>query len=272
MSLTLTLQTSSTVPVEAEVISPDRLAGLSEAEIAVLPVQHGNEKAALGDFFRVSGSSNGEIRLEGDLSRIKLVGAGMSQGRIVINGNAGMHVGAGMRGGEIVVEGDAGDWAGAEMAGGRLLIKGSAGHLVGSAYRGGTVGMHGGEIIVLGGAGNEVGGALRRGLIAIGGDSGDFTGVNMLAGTIVVLGRLGWRPGASMKRGSIVSMHPAEMLPTFTFACTYKPTFLPIFLRYLRSLGLPIGDAHLNGSYQRWSGDAVELNRGEILILQESSA
>jgi formylmethanofuran dehydrogenase subunit C len=271
MSLTLTLQTTSTVPVEAEVISPDRLAGLNQAEIAALPVQHGNEKAALGDFFRVSGSTNGEVRLEGDLSRVKLIGAGMSQGRIIIDGNAGMHVGAGMRGGEIVVEGDAGDWAGAEMSGGRLLVKGNAGHLVGSAYRGGTVGMQGGEIIVMGNAGNEIGGAMRRGLIAIGGDSGDFTGVNLLAGTIVVLGQLGWRPGAGMKRGSIIAMHPVEMLPTFTFACTYLPSFLPIFLRYLRAQGLPINEAHLNGFYQRWSGDSVELNRGEILILQESS-
>ncbi|MCK6626173.1 MAG: formylmethanofuran dehydrogenase subunit C [Anaerolineae bacterium] len=271
MSITLTLQTTSTIPLEAEVISPDRLAGLNHAEIAALPVQHGNQKAALGDFFRVTGSSNGEIRLEGDLSRVKLVGAGMSHGRMVIAGNVGMHVGAGMRGGEIVVEGDAGDWAGAEMSGGRLLVKGNAGHLVGSAYRGGTVGMQGGEIIVQGNAGNEVGAAMRRGLIAVGGNSGDFTGVNMLAGTIVVLGQLGWRSGAGMKRGSIISMHPAEILPTFTFACTYQPTFLPIFLRRLRDQGLPISEAQLKGYYRRWSGDSVELNRGEILLLETIS-
>jgi formylmethanofuran dehydrogenase subunit C len=267
MSITLTLQTTPTVPVEAEAITPDRLAGLNQAEMAALPVQHGNQKAALGDFFRVTGSSNGEVRVEGDLSRIKLIGAGMTQGRVVIAGNVGMHAGAGMRGGEMVVEGDAGDWAGAEMAGGRLEIKGNAGHLLGSGYRGSTVGMQGGEIIVHGNAGNEVGGAMRRGLIAIGGDSGDFTGVNMLAGTIIVLGQLGWRSGAGMKRGSIISMHEAQLLPTFTYACTYYPTFLPIYLHHLRSLGLPINDAQLHSRYRRWSGDAVELNRGEILLL-----
>jgi len=266
MSITLTLQTTPTVPLEAEVITPDRLTGLSQTEMAALPVQYGNQKATLGDFFQVTGTSNGEVRVEGDLSRVKLIGAGMTQGRIVISGNAGMHVGAGMRGGEIVVEGDAGDWAGAEMVGGRLRIKGNAGHLVGSAYRGGAVGMQGGEIIVHGHAGNEVGGAMRRGLIAIGGESGDFTGVNMLAGTIIVLGQLGWRTGAGMKRGSIISMHEAQLLPTFTYACTYYPTFLPIYLLHLRSLGVPIGDAQINGRYRRWSGDSVELNRGEILL------
>jgi formylmethanofuran dehydrogenase subunit C len=266
MSITLTLETTPAVPLEAEVITPDRLAGLNHTEIMALPVQYGNQKATLGGFFRVAGASNGEVRVEGDLRRVKLIGAGMTQGRIVIVGNVGMHVGAGMRGGEIVVEGDADDWAGAEMGGGRLLIKGNAGHLVGSGYRGSTVGMQGGEIIVHGNAGNEIGGSMRRGLIAIGGNSGDFTGVNMLAGTIIVLGQLGWRSGAGMKRGSIISLHDAQLLPTFTYACTYYPTFLPIYLRHLRSLDLPIDDRQINGSYRRWSGDSVELNRGEILL------
>jgi formylmethanofuran dehydrogenase subunit C len=110
---------------------------------------------------------------------------------------------------------------------------------------------------------------MRRGLIAIGGNSGDFTGVNMLAGTIIVLGQLGWRSGAGMKRGSIISMDDAQLLPTFTFACTYHPTFLPIYLQHLRSLGLPIDDRQINGTYRRWSGDSVELNRGEILLLEK---
>jgi formylmethanofuran dehydrogenase subunit C len=147
------------------------------------------------------------------------------------------------------------------------VIKGSAGHMVGSAYRGSPVGVRGGEIVVFGNAGNEIGSGMRRGLIAIGGDCGDFVGVNLLAGTIVVLGHLGWRTGAGMHRGTIVSMHPAEMLPTFTFACTYRPVFLRLYLAHLRRLGLPIDDAQVQGTYQRWCGDAIELNRGEVLLL-----
>ena len=268
MSIKLTLQTTPTVPLEAEVITPDKLAGLKEAEIAKLTVQHGNEPAALGDFFKVSGAGNDEVQLEGDLTRIKLIGSGMTGGRLVISGNVGMHVGAGMSGGEIVVEGDAGDWAGAEMLGGRLTIKGNAGHLVGSGYRGSRIGMQGGEIIVHGHAGNEVGGAMRRGLIAIGGNSGDFTGVNMLAGSIIVLGQLGWRTGAGLVRGSIISMHEAELLPTFSYACTYQPTFLRLYLLHLQELGLPVEAAQITGLYRRWSGDSVQLNRGEILLYQ----
>ncbi len=267
MSLELTLRSAPDAPLEAEIISADKLAGLSAAKAAGLPVHHGNERAALGDFFDLKGKGDGEIRIEGDLSRVKLIGAGMSAGRIVIEGNAGMHLGVDMSGGEILVNGDAGDWVGAEMSGGRIVIEGDAGHMVGSAYRGSQAGVTGGEIIVHGNAGNETGNTMRGGLIAIGGDCGDFAGVNMGAGTIVVLGRLGQRPGAGMKRGSIVSMEDAELLPTFTYACTYRPIFLRLYLLRLRELGLGIEDGQIDGGYRRWSGDAVELNRGEVLLL-----
>jgi formylmethanofuran dehydrogenase subunit C len=268
MTLDLTLHTVPAVPLEADVLTPARLAGLSALETARLTVVHGNQSAELGEFFRIAGAGGGEIHLTGDLARVKLVGAGMTEGRIVVHGSAGMHLGAGMSGGEIVVEGDAGDWVGPEMTGGRIVVRGNAGHMVGAAYRGGRVGMRGGEILIFGNAGNEAGSGMRRGLVAIAGDSGDFTGVNLLAGTVVVLGRLGWRTGAGMRRGTIVSMHPAELLPTFSFACAYRPVILRLYLPYLRSLGLPIIESQVQGCYHRWCGDAIELNRGEILLLE----
>jgi formylmethanofuran dehydrogenase subunit C len=267
MPLDLTLHTAPEVPLEAEAINPDRLAGLGAAAAAALPVHHGNRLAALGDFFRLAGTCDGEVRLEGDLARVKLIGAGMTGGRIVIDGDVGVHLGTAMTGGEILVAGDAGDWVGAEMSGGRIIVKGDAGHLVGSAYRGSRVGMRGGEIIVHGRAGNEVGSAMRNGLIAIGGDCGDYAGVNMLAGTIIVLGRPGGRCGAGMKRGSIVAMRDVPVLPTFSYACTYAPSFLRLYLLHLRGLGLAVDDAQIDGRYRRWSGDSIELNRGELLIL-----
>ncbi len=269
MPLTLTLHTQPAVPLEADCLAPDRLAGRSTAEVAALPVLHGNRPAAVGDFFKVEGTANGELRLEGDLARVKMIGAGMRAGRLSVAGSAGMHLGAEMSGGEIVVEGDSGDWAGAEMQGGRLTIRGSAGHLLGAAYRGSSKGMTGGEIVVHGNAGAEVGNAMRRGLIAVGGSSGDFTGVNMLAGSIIVLGEMGWRAGAGMKRGTVVSLRPARILPTFYLDCVYRPTFLRLYLRHLRALGLPVEEQHITGAYRRWSGDMVELGRGELLVYED---
>jgi formylmethanofuran dehydrogenase subunit C len=268
MALKLALRTVPDVPLEAEVICPDRLKDLSAAQVAALPIYYGNQQISLGEMFEVSGRANGELELEGDLGRVKHIGAGMTGGRIRIAGNVGLHLGAGMSGGEIMVQGNAGDWVGPEISGGRIIIQGNAGHLVGSAYRGAMVGMRGGEILIHGKVGNEVGNGMRNGLIAIGSDCGDFAGVNMRAGTIIVLGQLGWRSGAGMRRGSIVSMHTAPMLPTFSYACAYHPPFLGLYLLHLREYGLSISDTQLNGLYQRWIGDAIELNRGEILLFQ----
>ena len=268
MGLTLTLEATPAVPLEAEVLTPDHMAGLEPDAAARLTIHHGNEEARLGDFFRIASHDGEELRLEGDLSWVKLIGAEMTGGRIHVDGNVGQHLGAAMSGGEILVEGDAADWVGPEMRGGRIVVKGKAGHAVGSAYRGSRVGMRGGEIVVHGKAGNEVGNTQRNGLIAIGGDCGDFAGVNMLAGSIIVLGALGIRCGAGMKRGSIVTMQPAEPLPTFSYACSYHPGYLRLYLLHLRALGLAVEDAQIAGLYQRWSGDSVELNRGELLVFQ----
>ncbi len=269
MSVThLKLHIQPDVPLEAEVISPSTFLGLSESGIEHLQVMHGNVKAKLGDFFTVTGKGESDIHIEGDLSNVKMVGMGMSDGKITIDGNVGMHVGMGMSGGEIFVNGNAGDWVGPEMSGGRITVKGNAGHMVGSAYRGQSSGIQGGEIFIHGNAKNEIGSAMRRGFIAIGGNAGDFTGVNMLAGTIIVLGELGIRTGAGMKRGTIASFQDAQMLPSFEYSCTYHPLFLRFYLMRLREFGFrrKIQDKHISGRYKRYSGDGIELNRGEVLL------
>ena len=239
---------------------------MDESSIAAHSIMHGNEQASIGDFFNVQGNANGVIEMEGDLSRVKHIGYEMQSGEIRINGDVGAHLGAGMLGGEIYVTGNAGDWVAPEMSGGRITITGNAGHMPGSAYRGSAMGITGGEIIIHGNVKNETGNAMRNGLIVIGGNAGDFTGVNMLAGSIIVLGEMGIRTGAGMKRGSIISMQQAEMLPTFEHACRYRPTFLRLLLLNLQKLGLPVTDEHITGHYDRWCGDSVELNRGEILL------
>lgn len=266
MSLKLSLHTKPDVPLEASVICTDKLNGANENAIASSTVFHGNEQTTLGDFFSVKGQCDGEIHLEGDLADIKHIGSEMTSGKMIIEGDVGQHLGAGMSGGEITVEGSVGNWVAPEMTGGRITIKGNAGHMVGSAYRGDSVGILGGEIIVHGNVGNELGSAMRNGLVVVGGNSGDFTGVNMLAGTIIVLGEMGIRSGAGMKRGTILSMRNADMLPTFSYACTYHPSYVRLYLSYIKEQGLTIDDAQLVGNYERWIGDALELNRGEILL------
>jgi formylmethanofuran dehydrogenase subunit C len=271
--LTLTWKASSTVPVEAECITPDNLAGKSPAEIERLKVQHGNRQEPMAEFFTVNGdASDGEILLEGDLSRVKWIGAEMTRGRITSHGNVGTHLGSEMAGGEIVVHGAAGDWVGAEMRGGLIQVHGDAGHQVGAAYRGSRRGMRGGTILIHGSAGNEIGSTMRRGLIAIGGDAGDFAGVSMIAGSVLLFGSAGLRNGAGMKRGTIALFGPAQgrgqmsILQTFRFDCEFQPVVLRVLLAPLRRRGFPIDDEMIHGSFDRFSGDLVALGKGELLV------
>jgi formylmethanofuran dehydrogenase subunit C len=268
VTLTLTLREAPAAPVLADPLRPDRLAGLSGREIERVELRHGNGRVPLGELFAVSGAGADEVRVVGDLGRVAGLGTGMTGGRLTIAGRAGPHVAAGMQDGEIVVDGDAGDWAGAEMRGGRLVVRGSVGRRVGGAYAGARAGMRGGEILVHGDTGEDAGAGLRRGLVAVAGHTGPAAGLSALAGTIVAFGGLGAHPGAGMRRASIVAMTGTRLLPTYVRACTYRPPFLRLCLRRLRALGLPVTDEQIDGRYTRWSGDGLELSRGEILILE----
>jgi formylmethanofuran dehydrogenase subunit C len=266
--LTLTYRGTSTIPLEAECVRPDHLAGLSNDEIARLTVFHGNVEVPLSEFFTVAGdAADGEVLVEGDCSRVKMLGAGMASGRLTIRGPVGCHLGAEMTGGRIEVFGNAADWVGAEMRGGRIHVHGDAGHLVGSAYRGSRRGMLGGAILIDGNAGNEIGATMRRGLIAVGGRSGDFPGVSMIAGTILLFGEPGIRLGVGMKRGTIgVLSGVVPLLPSFRRSCDYEPTFLGLYLRQLRAWGFAVPEGLFGRPMTRWCGDLVSLGKGEILM------
>ena len=265
--LTLRFHSTTSIPVEADCICPDQLQHLTTGAIERLPVQHGNSQAPLAEFFHASGDpADGQVRIEGDCRRVKLIGSNMKSGSIHIEGNAGMHLGADMSGGEITVSGDAGDWLGAEMRGGRIHLHGSAGHNVGAGYRGARRGMRGGVILVQGDAGNEIGSVMRRGLIVVGGKTGEFLGVSMIAGTIFAFGQVGARPGAGMKRGTLgLFAGRPPLLPTFRLGCVYRPPFLPLYFAKLAEWGMPFDPELVRAALARFSGDLVTLGKGEIL-------
>jgi formylmethanofuran dehydrogenase subunit C len=255
--------------VEVEGVTPDVVRGRALAEIEKLPIFHGNRAAALADFFGVSGDpGDGIMRWEGELSGVHWIGAKMASGAIHVIGNAGRHLGSEMSGGAIHVSGDAGDWVGGEMRGGQIHVRGRAGHLVGSAYRGSPRGMTGGTILIRGSAGNEIGHSMRRGLVAVGGSVGDLVGFNMLAGTILVFGDSGIRPGAGMKRGTIglLGANVPPLLPSFRYACRYRPEVLTVLLRSLRREGMPLAENGPPRDVDLFHGDMIAGGRGEIVL------
>src|SRR5437773_11828470 len=155
--ITLTLKEQPSVPLEAEMLSPDVMAARSHEAIRALPVYLGKRQRRLDEFFEIDGEASDELQIHGDAVKVKWIGRGMTRGRITIAGNAGMHLGAYMKGGTIEVSGNASDWIGAEMSGGLIKIGGNAGGQVGAAYRGSLAGMTNGTILIEGTAGLEVG-------------------------------------------------------------------------------------------------------------------
>jgi formylmethanofuran dehydrogenase subunit C len=265
---TLTLKERPHVPLEAELLSPDTIASLRHDEVRALPVVLGKRQRRLDDFFEVEGDGSENLLIRGDAGRVKWIGKGMTRGRITIEGNAGMHLGAFMKGGSIEVTGYASDWIGGEMAGGTIRVRGSVGGQVGAAYRGSLSGMKGGTILVDGSAGIELGMRMRRGVIAVRGPVKDFAGLQMKGGTIVLMSGAEIRTGAWMVRGTIVSLKPLRLMPTFSYACAYNPSFLRIYARSLLALGFSIPYETGEGAYRRYTGDTSVPGKGEILVWQ----
>ena len=264
--ITLTLKDQPSVPIEAEALSPDVLAPLTNDAIRALPILLGRRQCRVDDFFTVEGAASDELEIRGDAGKVKWIGRGMTRGRIRIVGDAGMHLGAYMKGGSIDVSGNTSDWVGAEMSGGLIRIHGNAGGQVGAAYRGSLSGMTDGTILVEGTAGLEVGMRMKRGIIAVGGTVRDFAGLQMKGGTIVLRNGAELRTGAWMSRGTIISLTPIKLLPTFAYASTYNPTFLRLYAKHLVTLGFKIPCEDHDGTYQRYTGDAAVPGKGEILV------
>jgi formylmethanofuran dehydrogenase subunit C len=264
--ITLTLKEQPSVPLEAEVLSPDMTAELSNDAIRALPVYLGKRQRRVDDFFDVDGASSDQLTIRGDASRVKWIGRAMTRGRITVIGNAGMHLGAYMSGGTIDVSGNGSDWVGAEMSGGLIRIGGNAGGQIGAAYRGSNTGMRDGTILVGGSAGLEVGMRMKRGIIAVRGPVRDFAGLQMKGGTIILGSGAELRTGAWMMRGTIISLRRLPMMPTFLYAATYVPGFLRMYAAYLNRLGFTLPCDQRNDAYERYTGDTSVPGKGEILI------
>jgi formylmethanofuran dehydrogenase subunit C len=136
---------------------------LGAAELARRPITVERQGVlTVGDLFDVGGEPNGRIRFEGDLRQADRLGARLSEGEVVVEGNVGSEAGLGMTGGELIVRGSAGGQAGARMRRGLVAIVGDTGSYAGA-------GMIAGTVIVFGGIGAAAGLWSKRGsLVALG--------------------------------------------------------------------------------------------------------
>jgi len=204
------------IPIEAEEIIPQNFLRKND-----MKVFEGNKERALEDLFFVTiegpavSPDQVEVILTGDTAVIKRVGEYMNAGRIVIEGDIGMHCGNFMSSGEILIRGNADAWLGREMRGGRIFCEGNAGHYCAAGYRGEKRGMRGGTIEVNGNAGDFTAEYLSGGEVIIHGNCGDLPGVEMRGGTLVIGGDCS-RPCGNMTGGRCMVFGEAhKVIPTF---------------------------------------------------------
>ncbi len=243
------------IPIEAESIIPHNF--LKGA--AGITVFEGNKMRGLEEIFYVTvegpavSPDQVEVVLRGDTGRIKRVGEYMNAGRIVVEGDIGMHCGNFMSAGEILVHGDADSWLGREMRGGHVLCLGNAGHYCAAGYRGEKRGMRGGLVEVKGDAGDFAAEYLSGGEVRVHGSAGDLPGVEMRGGTLVIGGSC-TRHCGNMTGGTCMILGEArQILPTFTLAGT-------IDLDYQ-------GTRYRMRKYQ---GDVANRGKGTLLVRQET--
>ncbi|MDD1752199.1 MAG: formylmethanofuran dehydrogenase subunit C [Methanotrichaceae archaeon] len=254
-TITIRLPQSILISLDAENITPDKIAPLTLSQIRSLSVWQGNRKMHFEDFFHIEGDESTAkpdetlVRLDGNFSRVKRIAEEMSCGIVEVYGNIGMHAGAKMNGGLLRIQGDAGDWLGREMHGGKIIVSGNVGNYAGSSYRGEKCGMRGGEIEILGSAGAYLGEHMCGGSIIVHGDAGDFPGaVNQ--GGIIFIGGSTFLPGAEMTKGTITVKGQARLTPSYQK------------MEVVSIEGL---------EYQKFVGDIVENGKGEIFLANVQS-
>jgi len=263
MLITLTPKRQFRVPVEAECVTPGNFAEKSVDEIGKLSVWEGNKKRLLNELFKIESktsepSNETTIQILDDVGKVRRIGAKMCQGKIIIEGDAGMHLGEEMEGGTVIVSGNVDSWTGSMMKNGTIEIKGDAGDYVGAPYRGSTQGMKGGTIVIHGNAGNELGCFMRKGLIKVSGNVGQFAGMHMKDGTIFIQGNSEGRAGAEMTEGKII-------------ICGQIPSILPTFTIDSISPSTKINGEKVEGPFYRFIGDLTENGNGKLFVSKDKN-
>jgi formylmethanofuran dehydrogenase subunit C len=252
--------------LDLSALVPQRLAGLSEAEIAKIELQTTRRRVTVGDVFHLRMGDAKQIRIHASCDRLDRIGQEMTGGEIVVDGDVGARAGRLMKGGRLTVRGSAGPWAASGMNGGTIEICGDAGDRLGGPVAGEVAGMRGGVVLVHGRVGERAGDRLRRGIIVVEGGAGAYAGSRMIAGTLVVLGRTGPLPGYLMKRGTIVLGDKSEeMSPTFIDCGVHDLVVLRLMAGFIGGLSARAGKL-FQRPLRRFAGDMAALGKGEIFI------
>lgn len=266
--LTLTLKTKLQQRLDCSPLTPCKLADLSLAEIAAIPLYYGKKRLRVDEVFTLSGTNSSHIVFENSSEKLDGIGAFMQSGAISIHGDAGAQLGFKMSNGSITCKGNVGDFAASGMANGLITIHGNVGDFLGAAIIGERKGMRGGAVIVKGNAGDRVGDQMRRGLILIEGNTGDYCASRMVAGTIGVLGSLGKYTAYGMRRGTLLLLAQPTFHATIQDCGTHILPYLNLLLKSFQQFDTPFNQL-TSQRVQRFVGDLAANGNGEILVIKQ---
>ena len=159
-ALTLEIKERGAERLDLSALLPLNLVGKKLKDIEAISIGTTRERTTVGDVFKIKGNDAHTLRLIGTDSSCDRIGRALTEGEILVDGDAGAYVGAGMSGGKILVKGDAGASTGGSMIGGEIEIGGNAGE-----YAGGW--MVAGTIMIDGKVGRLAGYGLRRGTLIL---------------------------------------------------------------------------------------------------------
>lgn len=258
---TLKLRAEPPERIDLSGINPAKLSNLSQSLAGHLAVGTSRRGVALGDLFEIALDGSDTLRIEGGSARLDRIGADLSAGAILIDGDVGQRLGEGMRGGALTVTGSAGPYAGTAATGGTITIEGDADERAGGALYAARAGLDGATLVIHGRAGDHLGDRMRRGLILVG-EAGAQAASRMIAGTIVAE-RLGDHPGYGMRRGTLVAGSHGALLPTFVETGTPDLVYLKLLAKALQRMGASQA-ALLRGAMRRYGGDLATIGKGEL--------
>lgn len=266
--LTLTLKSAPTQRLDLAQVTPEKLKGMSEREVASLSVGVVRDPVPLGDVFTLRMGDPGDIRISGATDKLDNIGRGMSCGAITVEGSVGAYAGCHLSGGKLVIRGNAGPWIGAGQSGGQIEITGNAGDSAGGALPGVATGMRGGVLLIRGASGAKTGDRMRRGLLIVDGRSGAYLGARMVAGTIIAMEGAGDYPGYLMGRGTIFINGPAgEFGPGFMDCGRQELTLMRLMAKQLSPVHGGLTQV-LSAPLRRYAGDMAALGKGEIFRVE----
>ncbi len=251
-------------------LTPGKLAGLSNLEIAQLVVGKDRDQARAGDVFDVSGALDGAtglIEFTGTNALAEGLGEDLDGGSIIVDGDTGAHAGRNMKRGRMEIRGSAGAYLGAGMKGGIITVKKSVGDFAGGVLTGEKNGMAGGTIVVDGDVGERAGDRMRRGTIIARGSFGAQAGSRMLGGTLWSETGFGASPGSLLRRGTLIAPKIEAMPATFADCGRHDLTILRIFSRSMIELLGTLAPKPLPPMVRRYAGDLSTAGKGEILLV-----